>query len=245
MVGPVADEITDRRCAPRAGTNVRTRIGVILAGGRGRRMGGAKGDALLDGTAMLEHVARAMDGAGLDVVVVTKSVGAPKTGRRLLIEPDEPVHPLAGIHHALAQLDERVVVCPCDMPLVPTGLLAHLARADGPSALVTGLGSYLQPLVGRYGPPVRERMGRAIRDEVSARRFIESLGPDGAVVGRAVLERFGDPSVFMRDVDTRDDLAWAASVIDPVGSAPVSREVSGTRRDTSRSNAPEDPHTRQ
>lgn len=188
---------------------VPARVGVILAGGRARRMGRPKGGVILRGRPLVEHVADAMRAAGLEPVVVTKpGVTAPApAGCRVLVEPDEPVHALAGIAHALATLGQPVVVCPCDMPLIPPGLLALLAAGDdGGDACVVEHGGGVQPLVGRYAPEALASVRAAIREEQSARGLIRDLGPRAGVVPHDALAAFGDPDAFMRDVDTPEDL---------------------------------------
>ena len=187
------------------------RVGVILAGGRARRMGRPKAAAELDGRPLIAHVADAVRAAGLEPVVVTKEGGAAHAppGCRVLVEPDEPVHALAGIAHALSALGEPVVVCPCDMPRIPPGVLAHLAAGGegGVDAWVLEQDGAVQPLVGRYTPAALASIRVAIREETSARGLIRELGDRARVVPAAGLTTFGDPDRFMRDVDTPDDLA--------------------------------------
>ena len=85
-------------------------VGVVLAGGAGRRMGGAKPGTPLAGRPLIAYPLTALRAVLAPVAVVAKSdsvlpvLGA---GVELWREPDEPRHPLAGILEALRRADGR------------------------------------------------------------------------------------------------------------------------------------------
>lgn len=108
--------------------------GVILAGGLARRMGGVdKGRQLLDGQALVEHVA-----ARLAPQVRTLLINANRSqddyatlGYRLIGDAlaDFP-GPLAGLHAGLAVTETPfVITAPCDSPYLPMDLVARLYAA--------------------------------------------------------------------------------------------------------------------
>jgi molybdopterin-guanine dinucleotide biosynthesis protein A len=141
-----------RVIAPRSGP-----IGVILAGGIGRRIGGAKALAPLHGRPLIEYPLEALRAVLADVAVIAKpDTELPRlSGVRLWIEPPEPRHPLTGITVALARADGRpVMICAADLPFVTPALIERLARHPVPRApvVVAGLGEEIQPLLGCYHP---------------------------------------------------------------------------------------------
>ena len=74
-------------------------VGVVLAGGRGRRLGGDKAIVELEGRALVHYPLEALHEVCDDVVVVAKrdTLLPPLSGiADLWIEPDEPRHPLVG-----------------------------------------------------------------------------------------------------------------------------------------------------
>jgi molybdopterin-guanine dinucleotide biosynthesis protein A len=180
-------------------------IGVVLAGGRGRRIGGDKAVVSLAGRPLLSYPIGAMLGALDDVVVVAKpSTMLPPLGDvAVWEEPEQPSHPLVGIAEALRRADGRwVLVCAGDMPFVPVALLASLAslagggdvgglggrgrlggRGDCDSEVVSAVvaasaDGALQPLLGCYGPLCLERLAAAAREAVApARAVVEALAP--------------------------------------------------------------------
>src|SRR5207302_6989084 len=97
----------------------RAPIGVILAGGSGRRIGGSKAIVKLRGRAMIEYPLEALASVLGEVAVIAKpDTELPSlSGITVWIEPALPRHPAVGITHALALASGRsVLVCACDLP---------------------------------------------------------------------------------------------------------------------------------
>ena len=111
-------------------------LGAILAGGRSRRFGSDKARALLDGRALIDHVASAL-APHVDRVIVCGGAhaGLPTVPDR----PEPDLGPLGGINAALRYAEEhgfaRVITLPCDTPVLDAGLIALLA-ARGDAAIV-------------------------------------------------------------------------------------------------------------
>lgn len=108
--------------------------GVILAGGRSRRMGGAdKGLVAVAGRPMVEQVLQALRPQVGPVLISANrnleryaALGHPVVPDTL---PDHP-GPLAGVQAALRRLQtEFAVFVPCDAPLLPPDLVARLFDA--------------------------------------------------------------------------------------------------------------------
>lgn len=105
-------------------------LGAILAGGQARRFGSDKALAALDGRAMIDHVAAAL-APHCDGVILCGRAGEGGV-------PDRPaagLGPLGGLNAALHEAVERsaarVLVAPCDTPLLPATLLEALVAHDG------------------------------------------------------------------------------------------------------------------
>jgi molybdopterin-guanine dinucleotide biosynthesis protein A len=131
-------------------------IGVLLAGGDGRRIGGDKATIELAGRPLLLYPLTVVRGALDEVAVVAKtSTVLPPLAPEVTIwlEPDLPRHPLAGVVHALVRARGRpVLVVAGDMPFVTSGLVSALARerTRGATAVVPRVAGRLQPLCARY-----------------------------------------------------------------------------------------------
>jgi molybdopterin-guanine dinucleotide biosynthesis protein A len=155
-------------------------VAVVLAGGRGRRLGEPKMLADLDGRPLLAHALAHAREAGLDAVVVAKpGTPLPPVNVPVLREPESPAHPLLGIVTALRELPDArgIVVLGGDLPFVPPALIRTLAAAPGP--LVPVSGGRLEPLVARYD---RAQL-QALEDALDADAPIHA-----AIAGAARLE---------------------------------------------------------
>jgi molybdopterin-guanine dinucleotide biosynthesis protein A len=137
-------------------------IGVVLAGGSGSRIGGAKATAQLDGQALISYPLAAALGALGSVAIVTKSdVELPQLDQRveLWIEPDEPRHPVVGVIEALRRArGSAVLAIACDLPLLTSEVVALIAGADaeGSVAVLASAAGRPQPLLARYEPGALE-----------------------------------------------------------------------------------------
>jgi molybdenum cofactor guanylyltransferase len=186
-------------------------LGAVLAGGRGRRLGGNKATAELNGRPLYSYPFAAIRSAGLEAVVVTKPGEAPAPSRevRVLEEPLEPRHPLAGIVGALG-LGRPVVAVACDLPFVAPGLIELLAAAHEPLVVPT-LAGRPQPLLARYEPSLLPRLEAALVREEPLSRTVEELGP--RLLDEDELARFGDPRRLLFNVNDPDDLREAEGLL--------------------------------
>jgi molybdopterin-guanine dinucleotide biosynthesis protein A len=184
-------------------------VGVVLAGGRGRRLGGDKAIVELEGRALILYVLEALHEVCDDVAVVAKrdTILPPVSGLAdLWIEPDEPRHPLCGVAHALRLALERpVLVAAVDLPLLDAATLRAIAGTDPEGAAVVAprVHRRLMPLCALYTP--RAAAGLASFDSgARATDVIEALG---------VREVEGlDPNAFY-NVNAPEDLLGASVLL--------------------------------
>lgn len=119
---------------------------LILAGGRGRRMGGAdKGLVPYRGLPLVAHVARSLGGQAAHLLVSANRSEEAYRGLGFTPLPDrraQPVGPLGGIEAALPHCETPyLLVSPCDTPHIPadlgTRLWAAMSDADAQGAYAT------------------------------------------------------------------------------------------------------------
>jgi molybdopterin-guanine dinucleotide biosynthesis protein A len=133
-------------------------VGVVLAGGRGRRLGGDKAIVELEGRALVRYPLEALHEVCDEVAVVAKrdTILPPLAGMAdLWIEPDQPRHPLVGVAHALRLAVGRpILVVAVDLPLMDAATLRALIATDpgGAAAVVPRVEGRLQPLAALYTP---------------------------------------------------------------------------------------------
>jgi molybdenum cofactor guanylyltransferase len=189
-------------------------LGVILAGGLGRRIGGAKPTVELDGRPLLDHALAAVRTAGLEPLVVAKpQTRLPRLECRILREPQWPLHPACGVVAALRDSGGRpLVAVACDMPFLDPGLLAWLARSPDPLVLPELDGS-LQPFPGRYDASVLGPLEKAVAAGRPLRQTLGQLSPRR--LRGDELAAFGSPQRLLFNVNTAADLRAAGRAASP------------------------------
>ena len=186
-------------------------MGVILAGGLGRRIGGSKAIVQLAGQPLISYPLAAVQTALGDVAVIAKAdTELPSMpGVMVWVEPDAPQHPVVGILQALALAEGRpVVICAVDLPFVTPELIYRLATADlGRSpAVVACSGTDVQPLLGCFGPRAIDPLHRrGVPDDTPVHEIVASLQPR--------LLEVGDPELLF-NIDSPEDVLHAAAILD-------------------------------
>jgi molybdopterin-guanine dinucleotide biosynthesis protein A len=184
---------------------------VVLAGGEGRRIGGAKAVVELDHRPLISYPLEAVWRAVGSVAIVAKlDTELPSVlGATVWIEPAAPRHPLTGILHALSLADGRpVLVCAGDLPFVTPALVADIARAEpgGAAAVLASADGQMQPLLGCYQPAALDLLSAVHRAvDRPLRETVASLDP--------VLYEVDDPDALF-NVNTPADLLQAAAMLD-------------------------------
>ena len=185
---------------------------MILAGGASRRMGRDKLLLEVGGVSLLRRVKDAISALCEDVILVGHSAASLEGVRRIPDERSGRQGPLAGLEAGLAAARHRpVFVAAGDLPFLPTELIgALLERLEqaGACVVVPFHGGRLHPLCAVYDrgvlPDVRSALDREVR---SVSEFIGTL--DRVEFVEEELRRFGDPGLFLMNVNSPEDLARA------------------------------------
>jgi molybdopterin-guanine dinucleotide biosynthesis protein A len=178
-----------------------TVIGVVLAGGRGSRLGmGSKAGVTLAGRPLVSYPVAALSAVCERVAVVCKpDTELPELEAERWDEPPEPRHPLTGIIHALETAGAPVLVCAADMPFVTADACRTLLEAVGSAPAVVAVAEgALQPTLGLYAPGALDVL-RAAAPDAPLSRTVEGLSP----------RRVALPGPLVRSVKTVEDLADA------------------------------------
>ena len=195
--------------------------GLILAGGRSSRMGRGKLTLEVGGVPMVERVRDALApycreiilvGDGPTVLAGVRKVHDVRAGR---------AGPLAGLEAGLGAASSPAVFAAAgDMPFVPrelVGFLLDRLRSRGLRAVVPRHGGRVHPLCAAYDRGVLEDVTRLLDAGTRAAwKLLEGLGEHTGYVEEE-LARFGDPNIFLTNVNSPEDLARARDV---AGEAP-------------------------
>src|SRR5262249_20921920 len=184
--------------------------GVILAGGRNSRMGGAdKAFLTVDGQTVFQRTLQLLQGCFPQVVVVSNR---PEKYARFDVQvtADEFAGqgPLAGIHAGLGLMRfPHAFVVACDMPFLHPEPIAVLVRQVGSAdAVIPCWGGDIEPLHAVYATALRARMGEALRGGVRAiREFLPQIAV--TYIPETVMRGVHGADEAFRNVNTPEDAA--------------------------------------
>lgn len=185
--------------------------GVILAGGKSRRMGTDKAFLTVGREAMIENVAMELKKVFKELLI---SGGEEETGVRLGLKvvPDliKGWGPLSGIHASLlAARSRKCLVVPCDMPFLSADLARIMAElSQGYDVTVPQHGDYLQPLFAVYDKNCIPAVEEALRN---GRHKVVDFYPRVRVkyVSETLLRAAADIDTVFFNVNTPLDLEKA------------------------------------
>ena len=203
--------------------------GLLLAGGRGTRMGGVdKGLQPFDGAPMAQHVLRRLAPQVQSVIVNANQNLAAYAAFGAPVWPDampDFAGPLAGLQTGLMHCETPYLASvPCDSPFLPMDLVQRLAQAlvaedAGLAVAVTGHGDAVQV------HPVFCLLKTSLLPHLT--RYLENGGRKMAT-WHASLQvarvHFADEAAF-RNINTRDELQTCDS-----SSAMPDSEKNGAQR---------------
>jgi molybdopterin-guanine dinucleotide biosynthesis protein A len=190
--------------------------GVILTGGRSRRMGRDKLPLEVGERPLLERVHLALVSRCDEILVVGEGRYLPAGARHVPDLRPGQQGPLAGIEAALlAARYPNVFVAAGDMPFLTGDLVGYmlgLLSGTVPAA-VPESGDGTHPLCAAYRREVRSAASVALdRGERAVRELLAAL-PGVRYVREDELRRFGDPKLLLTNVNSPEDLAWARGKI--------------------------------
>jgi molybdenum cofactor guanylyltransferase len=152
----------------------RATAGIVLAGGRSRRMGTSKTALEWHGSTLLRRavglVGRAVDGPVVVVRAPGQELAALPTGAEVADDAREGRGPLQGIAAGLTRIGDRaalVYVTGVDAPLLHPAFVRHVVRSLGPEddvALPHAHG-FAQPLAAAYRTAILPRLQALIAQE--------------------------------------------------------------------------------
>jgi molybdopterin-guanine dinucleotide biosynthesis protein A len=178
--------------------------GLLLTGGRSRRLGVDKAGLLVDGVTLADRGA-ALLRATCDPVL---EVGSGRTTLPVVREDPPGGGPLAALAaggDALAGRGHRgaALVLGVDLPSMTEAFLAYLRDWPGEPTVVPASGGRLQPVCARYGADALVAAGSLVAGGVSSLHALLDV-VDHDVVDESRWGAVAPPDV-LADVDTPDD----------------------------------------
>ncbi len=185
-------------------------LGVLLAGGRGERLGvgGPKALVVARGRTLIEHARGSLEPVCDELVVVApRDMALPLTASERVNDVLDGAGPLSALVAGLeARPFDRALALAVDLPRLGSPALARLlALHRGDVATLPVIGGRLQPLSGVYAPAAAPALRAALAaGERALVPAVRALGP--RLLDEAELAAAGLASAWFDDVDTPADL---------------------------------------
>jgi molybdopterin-guanine dinucleotide biosynthesis protein A len=187
---------------------------VVLAGGKGRRMGESKARILLGGVSLLERVVQRLKVLFPRVIVVASPQDSIfVAGAETVHDPVEGYGSLMGIHTGLNYAKQAVFVAACDMPFLNQGLIRHMIdSSSGFDVVVPKPGGLYEPLHAVYSaaciPYMEELINKGERRIISFYEKVKVLE-----ISDDVLDRFDPQRLSFFNINSPEDLARAEEIL--------------------------------
>lgn len=181
--------------------------GVVLMGGRSRRMGRDKACLALLGRTFLQRQVDKLRALGIQDIMVSGPAGEPLPYVRVLEDELPGRGPLGGLYTCLrAARQPRCLVLSVDVPLIPEGALSHLCRSHREGVTALRHGKKTEPLIAVYDAAVAQAIYPLIE---------ERGAPVCALKHRVTWNCFdyAGPEALLLNCNTPEDLAQMAATV--------------------------------
>lgn len=153
--------------------------GIILAGGKSKRMGYDKAFAIYDGKSFIQCIMETLQPFVNEIIIVSNNPSYDQFNQRRVNDIIEDAGPLAGLHSGLHHSNtEDNLVLSCDVPLINDALLLKLIEEASDEEDVVQISSQgkTNPLIALYKKRNTETCLKALKSgERRLRSFVNQL----------------------------------------------------------------------
>lgn len=180
--------------------------GIILAGGKSKRMGTDKARLAWGKGTLIEHVIEELRSIVDEIIVAVDEAGRFRNLNAKIIEDVIPgAHALGGLYTGLRMAShERCFVCGCDAPFLNAGLVRFLiAQANGYDLVIPRSEYGLEPLHAVY----ERRALPAIEEQLSQKRWnLTDLVPKlrANIIDVATLRQYDPEGLSFLNLNTKE-----------------------------------------
>lgn len=142
--------------------------GILLAGGKSRRMGKEKGTLRMGAVPLYQHPLNVLELLCDEILISTCQASLSQVPYQKVCDEIKEIGPLGGIYSCLKQSSNNLnLVLSYDMPLVTESLFRFLIRKKDSYELVLPAmsGKQPEPLCGLYTKSVLQTIGLMIREQ--------------------------------------------------------------------------------
>ncbi len=185
--------------------------GIVLSGGRGRRISASKGLLQIEGEPVIQIILGKLAEVFTDLIIVTNSPCEYEAfGVRCVEDLVAGKGPLGGIYSGLVASDTGYsFVVANDMPFLDSDLIRHVVdRRDGFQAVVPRIGSLVEPLHALYSKGCVQVIENHLRaNDLKVRSFLGEVTT--GYIEEEEIREFGDPETIFFNINRKDDMEAA------------------------------------
>ena len=195
--------------------NITSVTGIILAGGKGIRMGAKKPQLKIGNSNLIDRVLETLSLFTSSILVVTAedqpNLAKPCTPKARIVKDIYPGKgPLGGIYTGLMHAETSYsLVVGCDMPFLNSGLIQYLIEVtSGFAAVAPKIGWIIQPLHAMYSRSCMPSIEALIReDQLQIIKLFDLVNT--RFVTEKEIDRFDPDNLSFLNINTEADLLKA------------------------------------
>ena len=127
--------------------------GILLAGGKSKRMGIDKAFIDFQGRKLYEYPLNILREFCIDVIISSSDKRFKNTGYDVIPDIIDNIGPIGGIYTCLQKIkDQKALIMSCDIPFITAEFIRILSSISGEHDITIGVNKnkQLEPLVGIY-----------------------------------------------------------------------------------------------
>lgn len=192
--------------------------GIVIAGGKSKRMGKDKRRLLFQGESLLEISVNRLRNITDEIIVVTgEEENLDIRDVRFVLDVEKDRGPMIGLLSGLSRIKNfYAIVTPVDCPLILHEFLNYLKeKAVGYDLTVPRWKRGMEPLIAVYSKNLIPAMNEWIRREkkLAPHLFIQKPNLKVRFIEEDEISNFGSPEVLFLNINTEGDLRKAERLI--------------------------------
>jgi len=192
--------------------------GIVLAGGKSKRMGMDKRHVMLSDTSLLELSIKRLRAITEEVlVVIGEKENLNLKDVRFVLDVEKDRGPMVGLFTGLCKMKSFYgLITPVDNPFLTSEFLNYLKEsAIGYDVAVPRWKRGIEPLIAVYSKNLLPIMKGWIKKEKNPAPylFVQELGLRVRFVEEEEISKFGNPEILFLNINTKGDLEKAKEVV--------------------------------
>ena len=192
--------------------------GIVLAGGKSKRMGLDKRLIMFSGMNLLELSIKRLKGITEEVLVVMgEEENLDIEDARFVLDVEKNRGPMVGLFSGLYEMKNLYgLVTPLDTPLLTSEFLNYLKEnAIGYDVTVPRWERRIEPLIAVYSKNLLPTMKEWIKKEKNSapHLFVQETNLRVRFIEEEEISKFGNPETLFLNINTEEDLKTAKRVI--------------------------------